>query len=605
MKRARRELHRFGLGFCVALGGALSACGSSNDSDRGATAQGTAGDETSVAGSTQNGGSTGVAGSSGANDGTANGATTNGGGANGGVSGASFGGASAASGAGSSVGGDGFAGSSVAGDANGGASAGAAGSTGSAGSGGASAGAMIHNDVFWKDTSGTPIYSQGGGVFKFGDTYYWYGVKYNGAVTYAANPSKSNSDTSFNAVTAYSSTDLLNWKFEANVLSATASGSEVAGASWFGRLGVAYNATTKKYVLVSQYSGTAGTGELFATSSTPTGSFTFDHIQATVANVANSTTGDQTVFVDDDGKAYLICSSSSGRSNLYVAPLHAADYLSVDPATRIFGGPGREGNAMFKYSGHYYFCSSDLHGWNASHTYCISATNIMGPYGAEFVLANTDADFSHVTQTGFFITVQGSAQSTVIFAGDRWADFAGNGLGFNQWMPLTFNGTTPAFQSLSEWSLDASTGNWSVGPDNNYALNPSFEADRVAMTVPAGWTTTGTTTNVKGGHTGNWSWQLTSTGTLEQKIANLPNGTYTLSVWAKSSGGQSSASVAVSNFGGTTKTVSLSGAIKNFTEESISGIAVTNGSAQINVSTTGSAAQSVTVDDFVLVRTGP
>ena len=38
---------------------------------------------------------------------------------------------------------------------------------------------------------------------------------------------------------------------------------------------------------------------------------------------------------------------------------------------------------MFKYTGRYYFCSSDLHGWNASQTYCVSATNIKGPYWAE------------------------------------------------------------------------------------------------------------------------------------------------------------------------------------------------------------------------------
>jgi len=85
----------------------------------------------------------------------------------------------------------------------------------------------------------------------------------------------------------------------------------------------------------------------------------------------------------------------------------------------------------------------------------------------------------------------------------------------------------------------------------------------------------------------------------------LPNGTYTLSVWAKSTGGQSLAQVGASNFGGTTKTAALSSAIKAFTQESITGIAVTNGQCQIDVTTTGSAAQTVTVDDFTLVRTGP
>ena len=58
------------------------------------------------------------------------------------------------------------------------------------------------------------------------------------------------------------------------------------------------------------------------------------------------------------------------------------------------------------------------------------------PYGAEFVMKGTERDYGHVTQTGFFFIVKGSRQTTAVFAGDRWANFAGNGLGFNQWMPL-------------------------------------------------------------------------------------------------------------------------------------------------------------------------
>jgi Glycosyl hydrolases family 43 len=552
-------------------------------------------------------------------------------GANGGVAGgdkvAGSGGTSADGAGGSTNGGDTSGGAATGGSSgmttSGGASDGTGGAVGGRGTGGraasgsagasASTGALIHNETFWKDTSGTPIYSQGGGILQVGDTYYWYGVKYNGAVAFVANQKK-NSDTSFNAVTAYSSKDLVNWKHENDVLTASGSGTEVAGSSWLGRLGVAYNKNTQMYVLVSQYQGTAGTGELFATSATPTGNFVFDHIQATVTNVANDTTGDQTVFVDDDGSAYLICSSSMGRSNLYVAPLHAADFLNVDAATRIFGGAGREGNAMFKYNAHYYFCSSDLHGWNASQTYCISATNILGPYGAEFVLENTDKDFSHVTQTGFFVTVNGTAGSTVIFAGDRWADFAGNGIGLNQWCPLTFEGTTPAFQSVTEWSLDAAAGTWTIGAGNNYALNPGFEADRVTVAVPAGWTNTtnltGTPpfTNVSGGHTANWAWQLSSASdyqaSLDQTVSALPNGTYTLSAWVKSTGGQAVAALYAKGFGGADLTAPLTSALKTWTEVSIPNIAVSNDSCQIGVVTTASANQSITLDDFALVRTG-
>jgi hypothetical protein len=356
---------------------------------------------------------------------------------------------------------------------------------------------------------------------------------------------------------------------------------------------VVYNAKTKKYVMVAQGAG----GLFFATSDTPTGSFVFDNVQETLSGIANGNTGDQTTFQDDDGKAYLICSSKSGRSNLYVVPLRESDFLAIGTPTRIFGGVGREGNALFKYGKTYYFCSSDLHGWNASHTYCISATNILGPYGAEFVMTNTDADFSHVTQTGFFVTVKGTAGSFVIFAGDRWSDFAGNGLGYNQWMPLSFDGTSPIFNSLSEWAIDAAAGTWSVGPNNNYAINPSFEADRVSVTTPAGWTTTGGT-NLQGGHTGRWSWQLTGAGTLDQAIASLPDGSYTLSVWAKGSGA-TGAKLYAKGFGGTDASASLASASGTWTNVTLPGLAVSNGKCQIGAST---SAGTLTLDDFVLVK---
>jgi hypothetical protein len=438
------------------------------------------------------------------------------------------------------------------------------------------------NDRFWKDSAGNDIYSQGGGMLRVGDTYYWYGVKYGGAPTYAANPTNNNSDTSFKGITTYSSKDLVTWKLEATDMPANTSG-------WFGRLGVAYNATSKKYVLVAQ----GGGGLYFATSDKPNGGFVYDNVQMNLPGIVNGATGDQTIFQDDDGQAYLVSSSSNGRANRYVSPLRASDFLAAENAVLVYKGGGREGNCMFKYNGTYTFCSSDLHGWNASQTYCVSASNIKGPYGAEFVLDGTQADFSHVTQTGFFFNVIGSAQTTVIFAGDRWSDFAGNGLGFNQWMPLTFTGTTPHFQSLSQWTIDASTGTWQAAPGNNWVLNPTFEADRVSVTTPAGWTASNGT-NSNDGRTGNWSWQLTGTATLSQTVAALPNGTYTLSVWTKSSA--AGATLSIKNSGGGDKSAAIPSST-GWTNVTITGIAATSGHADVAVTASG---QTVKVDDFAL-----
>ena len=503
----------------------------------------------------------------------------------------SAGGAASGGEPGTGSGGTGRGGQTGIGGTGSGGRAASGGATGTGGAAGTAGSGLIKNDVFWKDTSGNPIYSQGGGVLRVGNTYYWYGVRYGGAATYAANPTKSNDDTSFVAVTIYSSTDLANWKFEGNALTmATVSAKATMDSStWIGRVGIAYNTTTTKYVLVGQYLGTPDTTQFFATSDTPNGAFAWDHTQAVITNVTNSNCGDQSVFTDDDGKAYILCSSLSGRSNTYIVPLRPADFLEAQPATKIFGGAGREGNAMFKANGRYYVCSSDLHGWNASHTYYISATNIMGPYDTEAVIGNTDADFSHVTQTGLFLTVKGSTQETVIFGGDRWSDFAGNGIGYNQWVPLTFSGTKPVMQSLSEWSINSATGAWTVGAGNNYVLNPSFEADRVSTSAPAGWTAGGGS-NASSGHSGNWSWQLS--GSLDQKLSGLPDGTYTLSVWAKSSGG----SLDAKGCGGSDKTTSLA-AGSAWTKVSLTGIAISGGTCTVGVSS-----GSGNADDFALVQ---
>jgi hypothetical protein len=467
------------------------------------------------------------------------------------------------------------------------------------------AAATVQNDVFWKDTSGNPIYSQGGGVIKVGGTYYWYGAKYNGAVTYYNNPAAGkNGDTSFSAITIYSSTDLAHWKFEGNALTT----SDIGGG-WVGRVGVAHNATTGKYVLISQLGG----GLVFATSSTPTGHFAVAGTQSTIANVTTGMSGDQSVFTDDNGQAYLAFSNKSGRSHLYVAPLRSSDFLHVEAATNIYNSSagGREGNIMFKHAGTYYFCSSDLHGWNASHTYCITSTRVSSGYGAEFVLQGTDADFSHVTQTGLAFSVTGSSGSFVVFGGDRWSDFAGNGIGYNEWLPITFDGTTPVFHSLSQWNVDAAAGTWSVGSGNNYALNPSFEADRVAQTTLAGWTNSTNAGsdpngNHAGGHTGRWSMTQRSSAAYSASMyqtVSLPNGTYTLTAWVESSGGQKTANIFARNFGAAEMDHPINQSITGWTKVGVAGITVTTGSIQIGVYSDANSGNWVNVDDFSLVRT--
>lgn len=116
-------------------------------------------------------------------------------------------------------------------------------------------------------------------------------------------------------------------------------------------------------------------------------------------------------------------------------------------------------------------------------------------------------------------------------------------------MPLSDTGDGLAFESLSHWELNAVTGAWRTGRDNNYLLNPEFAADRVAVTTLTGWTTRIDTDVSASNFVANTSPGSDSTrfalklgasspfsGSLSQEIA-VPAGRYRLSAKARADGG--------------------------------------------------------------------
>ncbi|MCM1331306.1 MAG: family 43 glycosylhydrolase [Bacteroides sp.] len=344
----------------------------------------------------------------------------------------------------------------------------------------------ITNNTFWKTVDDEYIFSQGGGIFRFPDPvtgeehYYWYGVKYQEAVDYApkALGAPQSNITHFVSVTCYQSDDLVNWKFVNDVMTFNSfNGHEFPW--WVGRLGVAYVKDAKTYALFVQYNESVGV----FTCDTPTGNFTYHQQIDMTAMTGKPKTGDQTVFTDDDEESYLCYSYASGRNRIYLSKIGVTDNgkIGLLDCNQIYKGSGREGDCMFKYKGKYYVCASDLYGWNASNVYYLEAESIYGPYtptNSMQKMPGAADDYGHVTQTGFFYTLKGTNEETVIYCGDRWAGFAGNGNGFNQWVPITFEDGKPFFNSLSQWSLNPITGEWKVGKENNYIRNFSFDADR-------------------------------------------------------------------------------------------------------------------------------
>lgn len=503
----------------------------------------------------------------------------------------------------------------------------------------------ITNDTFWKTTSGAFIFSQGGGIFRFPDSngvehYYWYGVKYQQAVDYcplALKGSKSN-NTTFVAVTCYQSDDLVNWKFVRNVMNAsTFNGHDWAW--WVGRLGVAYVKEAKKYALFVQYNDKVGV----FTCDTPTGSFTYHQQIDMTEMTGKSNTGDQTVFTDDDGQSYLCYSYGSGRSKIYISKIGLkGGKIGLLDCNQIYKGSGREGDCMFKYKGKYYVCASDLYGWNASNVYYLEASSIYGPYtptNSMQIMPGAEKDYGHVTQTGFFYTVKGTKQETVIYCGDRWAGFAGNGNGFNQWCPISFENNKPYFNSLSQWALDAETGEWAVGPDNNYVKNFSFDADRVkipstnkpAQTYIKGWSFSVTKGNkiVQGGADspqlnesnttadretvmGNWCLNIYDKVAYTRKIFQaitssqnvpLPDGIYTMTAQAKRGSGYNQLYMYAVCKGDTSR-ADIANTDGKWHKYIIENIKVEGGKAEVGFYADGAAASWCRIDDVWFQRTG-
>ena len=343
----------------------------------------------------------------------------------------------------------------------------------------------IKNDTFWNTADGEPLYSQGGGIFRFTDPktgvekYYWYGAQYEESELYRHDPSVTQPNDNFVSVTCYTSTDLVNWKSEGDVLTVDELNKHHGNTSWAGRLGVTYLQEINKYAMFIQHNS-----ELLVTvSDRPNGPFTWHQRINMESMIGTSNTGDQTVFTDEDtGISYLVYSLGRGRSKIYISEIGVKDgKIGLLDCTQVFKGEGREGNCMFKYKDKYYLFASNLYGWDSSYAYYLVADDIRGPYlpANEMLIApGSMDDYAHVSQTGFFVNVKGSKQETVVFCGDRWANFAENGLGYNQWCPLSFDGETPYFNSLNSWDLNAVTGEWEVAADNDYVKNGSFEADR-------------------------------------------------------------------------------------------------------------------------------
>ncbi|QNE38687.1 T9SS type A sorting domain-containing protein [Hymenobacter sp. NBH84] len=150
---------------------------------------------------------------------------------------------------------------------------------------------------------------------------------------------------------------------------------------------------------------------------------------------------------------------------------------------------------------------------------------------------------------------------------------------------------------------------------SNTVLNASFDDNLFPTQTPSRWSTTpgnGSSDNADyteiypGAHSGLYHATHYRPEAYEvytyQMVSGLADGTYTLRVWAKCSGGQNTVQLQARNYGGAARTANI-GANNNWTQIEISGIQVTNGQCEVGVySKAGAGGQWLYFDDVELVR---
>lgn len=155
--------------------------------------------------------------------------------------------------------------------------------------------------------------------------------------------------------------------------------------------------------------------------------------------------------------------------------------------------------------------------------------------------------------------------------------------------------------------------NAAISGNSSFEYQPvsSASTDTAATAQrPRGWIETGDDTassvTQADARTGSCALQHSSSSdysvTTKEILTNIPNGTYTLSAWVKSSGGQSQAIMKASGFGTADLTEQIP-TTDTWTQISIPDIQVTNETLTIEFSSNASANQWILVDDVELIET--
>jgi Glycosyl hydrolases family 43 len=311
---------------------------------------------------------------------------------------------------------------------------------------------QFHPGEVWLDTAGQPISAHGGGMLFHEGTYYWYGENKDGR-TWLPESTKAwdGYRVDVTGIRCYSSKGLFRWKDEGLVLKSVPNNPahDLHPSKVCERPKVVFNASTKKFVMWmhidSEDYKAARAG--VAVADKPSGPFTY--LESVRPEGQDSR--DQTVFQDEDGKAYRIYSSENNDTT-YISLL-TDDYLKHSGKfVRVFEKRRMEAQTVFKHAGRYWIIASGCSGWDPNPARAAVADSIWGPWREwENPCRGPNAEGTFGGQSTFVFPVAGKINAFVFMA-DRW-----NKTNLPEsrylWLPLRFQDNKPCVEWVPSWDL--------------------------------------------------------------------------------------------------------------------------------------------------------
>ena len=287
------------------------------------------------------------------------------------------------------------------------------------------------------DNLGDAVDAHDGEIAFFNGTYYLYGTSYDCGFEW------NNKTAPFCGFKSYSSKDLVNWKDEGYLFDAkNPLWQSRCDGKTYGcfRPHVIYNSKSKRYVLwINVYDNVSGY-RVF-TSKHATGPFVEENEPKISVNsdkpAAGLNNGDHDLFIDDDGKGYLIFTDWRAKGSIVIEQL-TDDYLSGNGTVeREITTERTEAPALFKRNGIYYVTYSDPNcGYcSGTGTSYKTAKSPLGPWSE----GQKISDNSCGGQPSFVSTMKVNSQTIYLYGSDLWNNAAKNeALANFFWAPLTF-----------------------------------------------------------------------------------------------------------------------------------------------------------------------